>query len=176
MIAHEDKAYQSFVLAKVDIPSPKTFVFGFRDHAYQFLKDAHYPLVGKTPEGFGSKGVCLIRNERDGHVFVRRNMVHRALSKGRSLGERVFQRVIKPAPVLGLVIFQEFIPNLNGDWKILIWGNVACGVYRENRRNDFRASGSGKVRFCDIPSTALEFARDALKKLDLPWGIFRHRV
>jgi glutathione synthase/RimK-type ligase-like ATP-grasp enzyme len=172
MMAHEDKAYQSIVLSKIDISSPKAFVFGFRDHAYRFLKDARYPLVGKTPGGYGSEGVCLIRNERDGRLFVRQNMFHRALRKGRSFGHRVFQRVIKPAPVLGLVIFQEFVPNLEGDWKILIWGDVACGVYRENRRDDFRASGSGKVRFCDIPSTVLEFTWDAMKKLDLPWGSF----
>jgi glutathione synthase/RimK-type ligase-like ATP-grasp enzyme len=170
MMAHEDKAYQAMKLASTSISAPRSYVYGNRKQAYGFLGNAVYPLVGKSPDGSGSKGVLLIKNERDGRAFIDQHMVHRALRKGRPFIVRAFQRIFKPKPVLGLVVFQDFIPNLEGDWKILMWGDKACGLYRENRPKDFRASGSGKVHFVEIPSHILDFAMDVLEKLDLPWG------
>jgi len=170
MMAHEDKAYQAMKLASTSISAPRSYVYGNREQAYEFLGNAVYPLVGKSPDGSGSKGVLLIKNERDGRAFIDRHMVHRALRKGRPFFVRAFQRIFKPRPVLGLVVFQDFIPNLEGDWKILMWGDKACGLYRENRPKDFRASGSGKVHFVEIPPNILDFTKDVMEKLDLPWG------
>ena len=170
MMAHEDKAFQAIRLSATNIRAPRSFVFGSKQEAYAFLDHADFPLVGKTADGFGSKGVCLLKNRQEGKKFVDRHMFHRALKKGRPLYVRVLQRVFKPRPVLGILVFQEFVPTLKGDWKILIWADTACGLYRENRRNDFRASGSGKIRFADIPPQVLEFAYEAIGKLDLPWG------
>ncbi len=170
MMAHEDKAFQAIKLATTNIRAPRSFAFGSKQQACDFLDQASFPLVGKTVDGFGSKGVCLLRNRQEGRRFVDRHMFHRALKKGRPLYVRALQRVFKPRPVLGILVFQEFVPTLLGDWKILIWGDTACGLYRENRRNDFRASGSGRIRFVDIPVQVLDFAYEALGQLDLPWG------
>ena len=169
MMAHEDKAYQAMKLASTSISAPHSYVYGNKEQAYRFLGNAVYPLVGKSPDGSGSKGVLLIKNERDGRAFIDQHMVHRALRKGRPFIVRAFQRIFKPRPVLGLVVF-HMTPNLKGDWKILMWGDKACGVYRENRPKTFRASGSGKVHFVEIPSHILDFAMEVLEKLDLPWG------
>jgi glutathione synthase/RimK-type ligase-like ATP-grasp enzyme len=170
MMAHEDKAFQALRLSTTDISSPRSLVFGNKKHAYQFLAGASYPLVGKSVAGFGSRGVQLIRDVREGERFVDTQMSHRVLEKGRSLHRRFLQRIFKPKPVLGILLFQELIPNLEGDWKILIWGDVACGIFRENRKNDFRASGGGRNHFIDIPHHVLDFARGVLDKLELPWG------
>ena len=170
MLAHEDKAFQAIRLSSTEISSPRSFVFGNEQQAYEFLKKATFPMVGKTVEGFGSKGVCLIENIRMGQKFIAKQMIHRALKKGRPWYQRAFQRIFKPSPVLGILLFQELIPDLSGDWKILIWGDTACGIYRKNRQNDFRASGSGNVFFIDIPVDVLNFARDVLDKLNLPWA------
>jgi glutathione synthase/RimK-type ligase-like ATP-grasp enzyme len=172
MLAHQDKAFQAVKLSTTDIRTPRSYVFGNRRQAYEFLQTATFPLVGKSVDGFGSWGVRLINNLRGGRKFVDRHMVHRALHKGRSLPVRVFQRIVRPAPVLGILLFQELIPGLQGDWKILIWGDTACGLYRENRSHDFRASGGGRFQFIDVPVCVLDFAREALDKLDLPWASF----
>lgn len=42
-------------------------------------------------------------------------------------------------------IVQEMLPGLNGDFKILCYGKRFYCLYRKNRTNDFRASGSGLV-------------------------------
>ncbi|MHB8111273.1 MAG: ATP-grasp domain-containing protein [Syntrophorhabdaceae bacterium] len=172
MLAHEDKAFQAFRLQRTDIAAPRSSVFGDKMHAYEFLTKASYPLVGKTASGYASRGVQLIRDEAEGKAFVNRNMKHRVLQKGRNKLTRVWQRVFPPHPVLGLVIFQEYVPNLKGDWKVLIWGDNACGLHRENRPHDFRASGSGRITFVDVPTDVLDFAYRALEKLELPWGSF----
>jgi len=172
MLAHEDKAYQAMRLSRTNLRTPRTFVFGYRDHAYEFLRSATFPLVGKTPHGFGSSGVRLIRNAAEGRRWAECNMIHRALDKGRPLYKRVWQRLMKPSPCLGLIVFQEFIPDLPGDWKILIWGDLACGGFRENRPQEFRASGSGRTRYVELPIPVLDFAFEALGELELPWGSF----
>jgi len=172
MLAHEDKAFQAIKLEIVNIKAPRSFVFGNKQQAYEFLTKATLPLVGKSVDGYGSQGVYLIKNIKDGRKFINSHMFHRALRKDRGFFLRVLQRVFKPKPILGILVFQELIPDLKGDWKILIWGDTACGLYRENRYNDFRASGSGMFSFTDIPTQVLDFAREALNKLDLPWGSF----
>lgn len=172
MLAHEDKAFQAFRLQRTDLAVPRSYVFGDKHHAYEFLQSASYPLVGKMPSGYGSSGVRLIRDQSEGQAFVEMNMKHRVLQKGRKKLTRAWQRAFPPEPVLGLVLFQDYVPNLKGDWKVLIWGDAACGLYRENRPNDFRASGSGRIQFVDIPTTVLDFARSALDKLHLPWASF----
>jgi len=170
MMAHEDKAFQALRLLTTDIRTPCGLAFGNKKHAYEYLAGATFPLVGKCVAGFGSRGVRLIRNVQEGKRFVDRQMSHRVLDKGRSLYLRCLHRIFKPKPVLGILLFQEFIPHLEGDWKILIWGDVACGIFRQNRKNDFRASGGGRNHFIDIPDHVLDFARGVLDKLDLPWG------
>ena len=44
-------------------------------------------------------------------------------------------------------IVQNYIDGLKGDFKILRYGERFYTLYRENRANDFRASGSGLLNF-----------------------------
>jgi glutathione synthase/RimK-type ligase-like ATP-grasp enzyme len=171
MIAHEDKSFQAIRLSSIS-SKPSSFVFGDKLQAVKFAENVTFPVVGKTPNGYGSKGVCLLENKQEAIRFINRNMIHRSYKKGRPLLMRAFQRLIKPSPSLGLLVFQEFIPNLLGDWKILIWGNVACGAFRENRPKDFRASGSGRIHYIDIPDSVLECAYQLCIKLRLNWASF----
>lgn len=172
MLAHEDKAFQAIRLSTTDIRTPRSCVFGNKQQAYEFLRTATFPLVGKSVDGFASRGVRLIRSVHEGRKFVNGRMIHSISLKGSPVLLRAFQRIVKPAPVLGILLFQELVPGLQGDWKILIWGDTACGLYRENRSHDFRASGSGRFQFIDVPVCVLDFARGALDKLDLPWASF----
>ena len=45
----------------------------------------------------------------------------------------------------GYIYFQDFLPDNKFDTRITVIGNRAFGFKRNNRPNDFRASGSGQI-------------------------------
>ncbi len=66
-------------------------------------------------------------------------------------------------------IIQNMVENLDGDWKVLIYGDKYYVLRRENRKNDFRASGSGLLSYKrDLPNGLLDFAKDIYSKFRLP--------
>ena len=67
-------------------------------------------------------------------------------------------------------IIQEFISDIKGDYRILAYGEKYYCVYRENRSNNFRASGSGKLDFeSAIPEGLLDYAKTVYTKFDTPF-------
>jgi hypothetical protein len=68
---------------------------------------------------------------------------------------------------IGYVYFQEFIPDNQFDIRITIIGNRAFGCTRDNRENDFRASGAGKVNYDKkrIPEECIRIAFGVAKQL-----------
>lgn len=57
-------------------------------------------------------------------------------------------------------IIQNFIDGLKGDFRILVYGEKYYVVFRGNRDNDFRASGSGKLNFeTELPKGLLDYAK-----------------
>ena len=65
---------------------------------------------------------------------------------------------------------QPFVPNLLGDYKILVYGDKYFVVFRENRSNDFRASGSGKLSFPkNVPQEVLSFAKQIFENFKVPF-------
>jgi hypothetical protein len=68
------------------------------------------------------------------------------------------------------IIVQNFIRGLQGDYKVIYFGGKYYALYRKNRDNDFRASGSGKLYPVDekeLPGL-LEFARKLTLEIDFP--------
>jgi hypothetical protein len=47
----------------------------------------------------------------------------------------------------GYVFFQDFIPNNAFDIRVIVIGSRAFAIKRMTRKNDFRASGSGIIRY-----------------------------
>ena len=160
-LAHEDKIYQA----------PNSWAFGYLSHVERFLRTAPMPLVWKTPRGFGSRGVRLVRTRQEALSLAKRVLAERVLRTERGLLRRVKERV-RWERGIGRVLFQEFVPHCEYDWKVLTWGDVACGLKRRNRANDFRASGSGLFEFAEVPTDVLDFAYGAQLQLGLPWGSF----
>jgi len=68
------------------------------------------------------------------------------------------------------IVIQTFIDGLKGDYKVLIFGRKYFTLYRKNRENDFRASGSG-MHFV-VPEDELAglftFAQKLTKELSSP--------
>ncbi|EKG2058556.1 hypothetical protein O2N19_004786, partial [Escherichia coli] len=67
-------------------------------------------------------------------------------------------------------VLQDFIPDLNSDYKVLVFGNKYYVLKRNVRDNDFRASGSGKFVFEDVSEKFLSFARKVIEFLHTPYA------
>src|SRR5690606_15154424 len=47
----------------------------------------------------------------------------------------------------GYLYFQEFMPKNEFDTRLIVIGNRCFGIRRYNRTGDFRASGSGLIKY-----------------------------
>jgi len=66
-------------------------------------------------------------------------------------------------------IVQNYIENLQNDWKLLVYGESIYILKRMVRKNDFRASGSGIFEFTkEIPKGILEFAYQIKENFNVP--------
>lgn len=83
--------------------------------------------------------------------------------------EKCFVGRMSETDGFGSFVVQKFVPNLEGDWKVIIVGDAVAVLYRRVRENDFRASGSGMFEFNDPKESLLNFALAIKKKLDTPW-------
>ena len=64
-------------------------------------------------------------------------------------------------------ILQEFCKYNHCDIRINVIGDFVLGFKRENRANDFRASGSGRIVYCnELPSEAVKLAYEISKEND----------
>jgi hypothetical protein len=114
------------------------------------------PSMGAMSEGVSSASDFnnIIRNTKkiSRTRFFRdevKDLIRRLRHKG-YLPDSKFQRKF---------IVQEMIMNLAGDWKILIYAEKYYVLKRKNRKNDFRASGSGLLSYeRHLPSGLLDFA------------------
>lgn len=172
--AHHNKVFME-LLRKLsnsqDINRPEAKVYG----TYEEFKDLKvtYPSVVKSSEGAGSKGVFLVKNKEEkdkvakqiskiqgtiGRVIqVLKNFKYRNTEvKGHSLNRKEF-------------LVQSFIPNLSGDYKVLIFDNKFYVLERSNRKNDFRASGSGIFNWPEkVPDELLNYSQTVFSHFNCP--------
>ena len=137
-----------------EIKNIQSFHYGTLEELIHHIKRNTYPCVIKTAKGAKSTGVHLAKNKyelinfvkeisRTPHFFYEiKDYLRQYKHKGYKT-ESKYQRKF---------VVQEYIPNLKNDWKILIFGKKYYILKRKNRKNDFRASGSGLFSFTkEIP-------------------------
>ena len=183
----EDKIAQRYLMEASDIPTPKTWVFWRQKDAIDFLKSTTYPLVLKLAFGIGSDNVRLIHSFEEGQYWTSklfgeglislkikepRPLLREIAARGRDaaktlLGIAPTEYSLEPDIQRGCVLFQEFLPDNQGDLRILVIGNRAFGFQRKNRPGDFRASGSGLINWNpqEISETSVRLALNTAKKL-----------
>ena len=166
----DDKVGQKYLLEALEIDIVKTWVFYSEKVAMEWIDHTTFPKVFKLRGGAGSQNVQLIH-----YAAQAKKLVDKAFGKGfpaydgwESIQERYrrwrlgktdafdvvkgFVRLVKPpryASVIGnemnYLYFQEFIANNDSDIRIVIVDGKAFGIKRMNRKDDFRASGSGFI-------------------------------
>lgn len=173
---HEDKAFQEVVRRGIGLGRPGGLLFGSLRELEQHRDSLDFPCVLKLPAGFGSSSVwrvdsynqcCeLIRKLFSARVSLARKTV-RGLKWLLRLESTSMDRVGGP---VGRFVIQDFIPQLEHDWKVLVFGDRYYALKRLVRTGDFRASGSGRLVFARPSDMLLDFARDCKERLNTPFA------
>ncbi|HGM9841919.1 TPA: hypothetical protein ACKRDV_001686 [Proteus mirabilis] len=173
-MSHENKYFQELYKKRCHIKTPPSAILS-NSETVDFI-DITLPCVVKKHSGFGSRGVTLVKNksELNKSVYQKMNLYWVLNNDIYESIKRLFKTKIKFKNLypkkFGRVILQELIPNLAYDWKVLVFNDYIFALKRYNRKNDFKASGSGLFDFNAIPSKKLiQFAFECRKKLDTPF-------
>ena len=169
----DDKISQKYLFESLKIAHTKTNIFYEKKDAYKFLNRVSFPIVHKLRNGAGGSNVELIRSKRSAIKKVKKafskgfrpinrvgilrdnfNQMFRNVSFESTINfaKSVFFLFKKEsaekirATERGYIYFQEFISKNNYDTRVIVIGNRCFGLRRENRKNDFRASGSGILK------------------------------
>lgn len=186
--AHHNKVFMELMRSKFADESLKTIkskCYGSWVDARNYISD--FPVVIKQTSSSGSAGVFLAKNRKEYNKYIKK--AGKVLI-GQSLTnifidylKKDVKKLIKyfspskskylqfdTAPVSMSIVVQPFIKGLNGDYKVLIFGRKYYCMYRKNKTNDFRASGSG--RFYEVPDKdqegLLNFAKKITAEIDFP--------
>lgn len=168
----DDKVGQKYLLEAIGAPLAPAYVFYTREEAVRWVKSACFPKVFKLRNGAGSDNVRKVNTQQEALKLVKR-----AFGKGFSqysawsnlreryrkyaLGKTALWNLIKGIVRLGYtteyarvtgnekgyIYFQDFIPNNDFDIRVIVIGDQAFAIKRMVRENDFRASGSGSIRY-----------------------------
>jgi len=152
----DSKVAQKYILEYNNIDTPKTFVSFDYNEIQKIIEDLEYPIVSKSSNGAGSTGVKLVKSKKElmkkvNHDFVWKKVINKIFKTN-------YDRY-------GYLYLQEFIENNDCDLRINIIGyKYAVGFWRMNRKNDFRASGSGIINYDkEIPKEVITYCANISK-------------
>lgn len=170
---HHNKALQELIRLKY-LPESNLYsrIYGSYEDLVRDNKDIEYPCVIKSASGAKGTYVELCRSQDE--LFRKAKKLSKTFnffewSKDyikqfvRSYHTRVSQNKAK-------FIVQKFMPNLPGDYKLLVFGDKCVAQQRDNRKNDFRASGAGNFDAeAKIPMAVLELAYMVKDRFGVPF-------
>ena len=186
--AHHDKVFMELMRLHFKDESLKTIksrCYGSWVDALNY--DGPYPVVIKQASGSAGKGVYLTHTRKEFRKYVKKagriliansfgdliiTTVKNTVKKAVKLIYPVRAKYVQynTAPVSSAIVVQNFISGLSGDYKVLYFGGRFYCMYRKNRKNDFRASGSGQFFVVPEPEQEklLDFARRLTLEIDFP--------
>lgn len=192
----DDKVAQKYLLEALDVPLVKADVFYQEKEAEEYIEKTSFPKVFKLKGGAGSINVKLVKTKQQARKIVKQAFgsgFHAFDSKAvftdtierfwRQKSMHNFLRIIKWGykgifvdkqykvfpKQRNYVYFQEFIPDLKYDIRLIVIGKKCFYLKRNTRDNDFRASGSGMLEFAPVKFNleAVDIAFKASKKLNM---------
>ncbi|MFN3873600.1 MAG: RimK family alpha-L-glutamate ligase [Ignavibacterium sp.] len=168
----DDKLGQKYLLEALNVPFVPTYVFYDKKAALNWALATNYPKVFKLRRGAGSANVKLIKSKKEAIKVIKSafGKGFKNYDKWGSVKERYRKWRLGKTSVLdlmkglarlfiqppfsatlgrekGYVYFQDFIPGNDHDIRVIVIGNKAFAIKRMVRKNDFRASGSGHIKF-----------------------------
>jgi len=178
--AHENKTYQELYKQRIGINSLDSYSFGCLKDICKYEHNIKFPVVLKLLTGAGGAGVTLAKNFTELETKIKNNTEEKfnlSFEVKKLLKKYVFKKRYHEGfygidKNIGRYMLQEFVPNLNEDWKVLVFGEKYYVLNRKTRENDFRASGSGKLSYLEAPLEVLKFAKECFTKLNIPVASF----
>ncbi len=174
--AHHNKVFMEILRDLTDEPDIKnlrSLYFGTLEEYLQGESNLEErPYVTKPASSAMSRGVKLAAVKKHLPAMIRKNARSYKLYSGlKDLARSFFhQGYMRESKYRKKVIVQDFIPGLTGDWKVLVYGDKYYALKRENRKNDFRASGSGKLNYTsELPEGLLDFANAVFDLFKVPF-------
>jgi glutathione synthase/RimK-type ligase-like ATP-grasp enzyme len=191
----DDKIGQKYLFEAIDAPFIKTDVFYTKEEALKWVEHTIFPKIFKLRGGAASTNVKLIRSKEeakeyieiafgDGFKINRFQPIKERIAKYkhkkdfkslldiplRGVGRAIFphEYVKQLPPEKNYIYVQEFLPNNDHDIRVTVFGkDRAVTIKRVVREDDFRASGSGIVKYDkeEIPKECIEIAFDVHKKI-----------
>ncbi|TPN83991.1 ATP-grasp domain-containing protein [Aquimarina algicola] len=175
--ANNNKVFME-LLRNVELPNQfcqlKTIQLGVLEDVKSHAKNIKYPVVIKASRGALGSKIYLAKNENDLVKKIKKASKTFYIKDylwdlGRSYKHKGY---LKNSIYRKKFIIQEFIPDLEKDWKVLIFGDRYFILTRYNRKNDFRASGS-KTNYkagtqSEYTYQILDFAKQVFEYLDIP--------
>ena len=164
--AYENKGYQELLLCKLGIETLKSFYFAHVSEISQY--EIPFPVVYKPVSGAGSTGVCKVQSKDE--IVALAAIKDKWYWKFSKEGEFKESYKYKIDRLTKRFVLQEFLPGLDYDYKILVFGDRYYGVRRSVRPGDFRASGSGVFQQIELDKNLLDYAKSVFEKLDVPYA------
>lgn len=187
LLAHHNKNFMELLRSRFKDSRYKTIkskLYGVASDAIAEIE--RFPVVLKSAEGSGSQFVFLAKNKIDFNQKVNKLSGVFLVNDFHSLKEFIIYRT--SLALLNKVqtiyrrypfyrkkfIVQTYIDGLQGDYKVLYFCGKYYTMYRKNRENDFRASGSGMLyplHENEMPEGllgVLDFARGFTFEVDFP--------
>ncbi|ASP29968.1 hypothetical protein CHH26_06775 [Qipengyuania flava] len=183
---YDDKVGQKYLLEAIGAPIVPSFVFYDEGEALDWVETTSFPKVWKLRSGAGSQNVRLISNARLARNYVRKAFsTGWSNSRAHAFKDRLWDfrkernlktllniskgvaRLVVPhqnnrkSPLQrDYIYFQDFIPDNDCDIRVIVIGEKAFAIKRMVRGGDFRASGSGIIRYDrqEIPIDCIEVA------------------
>jgi glutathione synthase/RimK-type ligase-like ATP-grasp enzyme len=168
----DDKVGQKYLLEAVEAPLVPTYIFFDRDEALQWSEQVSFPKVFKLRRGAGSANVKIAETRKQAQKFIRKSFGTGfspydkwgsikdrwyKFRKGKASFWNLVKGVLRLARTTefakvsgkerGYVYFQDFIPGNDHDIRVIVIDGKAFAMKRMVRQGDFRASGSGSVRY-----------------------------
>jgi glutathione synthase/RimK-type ligase-like ATP-grasp enzyme len=173
--SHNNKVAMELLRERSKLESIKTIktkTFGTIEELISSIDEIKFPVVLKPSSGAMSNGVSKAENKRE--LIKNAKKISKSFNLIQDIKELI--RIIKHGShykkesfFRSKFIIQNLIEGLNNDWKVLVFGNKCFALYRGNRNNDFRASGSGKFIFKqDLPDGMLDFALSVRNHFNVP--------
>ena len=175
LMCHEDKLYQEIYKRNLGIQSLDCQIYATLKDLQKDIDSVNYPVVVKKCAGAGSISVFKANSKKELIKYSKKIMLSKDFFEyylkaayKKMLG-KLSPYYFEDEKYFGRLVLQQYVPNLECDWKVLIFGKKYYALRRDVRRNDFRASGSGKFSF-EIPDAAvLTFAQSIFEKMKVPF-------
>lgn len=186
LLCHENKGYQELYKTRIGIKSLDCKYYNDKN-AIDFAK-INYPVVLKKINGSNGKGVYLVKDQEDLlkkldnfekiDTISKLDLKRRKYLRGSKSfdhypeysNQKDYEQYKDHITERENFILQEFVPNLEYDYRILVIYDRYFVTRRLNKENDFRASGAKKYDFSFvIENEMLAYAKEIVLKVNTPF-------